>query len=148
MTRPKAMWLRTPFVVCLALLTPLFTSIAANAGVTIEFLAPSAQWSTVEKEAPFFLKVSGGTLSGVHCWVSSLSSERGDPAPRDSFECKAPDNLAPGAVAQLSLKLSSTAALKRGTYSSRNQRPTSEATPRSNRRATLCARWRRKGPCA
>jgi hypothetical protein len=111
------MCLRTSSIAYVALLAILLSSITAHAVVTIEFPTAPAQWSTGEKEAVFYLKASGGTVSGIHCWISSLNPERGDPAPRDSFECKAPDALAPGALAQLSLKLSPTAGLKRGTYS-------------------------------
>jgi hypothetical protein len=112
------MLLRISSVFGLALLATLLSPITVHAAaVTIEFLAPSAQWSTTEKEAVFYLKATGGTVSGFHCWMSLLNPERGDPAPRDSFECRGPDNLALGAVAQLSLKLSPISALKRGTYS-------------------------------
>jgi hypothetical protein len=83
----------------------------------MEFVAASPQWTTTEKEAVFYLKATGATVSGLHCWIGSLNPERGDPGPRDSFECKAPENLAPGPVGELSLKLSPTSVLKRGTYS-------------------------------
>jgi len=111
----KAYRVRTPAAV--AVLVALVSSIPAHASVTIEFLGAPPQWSATEKEAVFYLKATGGTVSGVHCWISSLNPERGDPAPRDSFECKAPDTVSPGAVAELSLKLSPTAPRKRGAYS-------------------------------
>src|SRR5580693_6250770 len=99
----KTAWLRASPIVCLGLLTTLLSAITAHAGVTIEFLATSPQWSTTEKEAVFYVKATGGTVSSFRCWLNSLNPERGDPAPRDAFECKAPDNLTPGAVGQLFL---------------------------------------------
>jgi hypothetical protein len=107
---------RTTSALCLILLTTLLIPPPASAAVTIEFLAPPAQWSAAEKEAVFYLKASGGTVSSLRCWIGSLNPERGDPGPRDSFECKAPDSMASGVIGQISLKLSPTAALKRSTY--------------------------------
>jgi hypothetical protein len=101
----------------LASVALLLAPLTAHAGVTMEFLAPSAQWSTAEKEQIFYLKANGGAISGLHCWVSSLTPERGDPAPRDSFTCTAPDNIPANAVSQFTLKYAPAAALKRSNYS-------------------------------
>src|SRR5437016_10439912 len=104
-------------IVCWALLPMLLNPTNVRGATTIEFVAVSPYWITTEKEAVFYLKASGVTVSSLHCWISSLNPERGDPGPRDSVECKAPDNLAPGPVGELSLKLSPSSVLKRGTYS-------------------------------
>ena len=109
--------LRNSLTACLALIATLLGSSAAHAAVTMEFLAPSSQWSTAEKEGVFYVKANGGAVSGLHCWISALNPDRGDPAPRDSFTCTAPESLSASAVSQLSLKLSPGAALKRSNYS-------------------------------
>jgi hypothetical protein len=43
-----------------ALIATVLSSIASHAAVTIEFLSPSAHWSTSEKDAVFYLKANGG----------------------------------------------------------------------------------------
>jgi hypothetical protein len=100
----------------LALLVSMFSA-TAKAAVTLDFLAPSPQWTSTEKEATFYLKSTGGPVTGLRCWISTLTPDRGDPAPRDSFTCTVPASLAVGTLAQLSVKLSPTVTLKRGNYS-------------------------------
>ncbi len=167
--------LRNSLTACLALIATLLGSSAAHAAVTMEFLAPSSQWSTAEKEGVFYVKANGGAVSGLHCWISALNPDRGDPAPRDSFTCTAPESLSASAVSQLSLKLSPGAALNRplGHIESwrnrHNQSPDDSVLASFGRRdhhpdrysghkrsgsgalagsggdTTICAGWRREG---
>lgn len=94
----------------------LWVASTSHAAVAIEFLDPPSQWSAREGQAKFHVKADGGILSGVQCSMSSLSSERGDPSPRDSFKCDSPPTLEPGKVNDISLALLPTASLRRGSY--------------------------------
>src|SRR5437667_9574747 len=110
------MSLQTLPAIRFVLLAAMLNSAAGHASVTVEFLGAPSQWTTAEKETAIYIKATAGTISGLHCWISSLITERGDSAPRDAFQCTAPEQLNPGAAAQISLKYSPSSALKRGTY--------------------------------
>ena len=111
------MWTRFASHACGIVLAVLLAPIAAHAAATIEFLDSPSEWTTAEKEVVFYIKATGGTVADVHCWINVLTTERGQPAPRNSFACTVPALVNPGVVAQVSVKLSPDAGLKIGTYS-------------------------------
>jgi hypothetical protein len=99
-----------------ALAAIFFGSMMAHAAVTIDFVAPSSQWNTVENEEVFYVKANGGTVSGLRCRISALNPDHGDPAPRTAFSCSAPDSVAPNTISPVTLGLSPKFDLKRGSY--------------------------------
>jgi hypothetical protein len=48
----------------------------------------SMDYYTTEKEAVFYLKATGMTVSSLHCWISSLNPERGNPGRSTAVLCR------------------------------------------------------------
>jgi hypothetical protein len=98
------------------LFSMLLVTVGAQGAVTIEFVAPPPQVSTSE-EIVLDVKATNGPLSSFHCRLTSLTPDRGDPAPKDSFTCGAPSEIAANSIQQVRLQYSSERHIKPGTYS-------------------------------